>query len=298
MISVLLVDPASENPHVIRKLLASAGNNFKLNCATSYRGILDGFRSNAYDVCLIDADMETSLKLVTQARSLGWTAPIVMTASNVAGEAIRAIRSGVADCLIRGQLSGAGLEHSLCWVVEQARNMALLKERERRYLALLDNANQVVYTHDLNGALLSVNRAGERLLGYPLAQLLGMNICQLVAPEHQELMKSLIAHTLDAQTQISAEVKMITEDGRALLVKINTHPINHDGQSIEVQGIAIRQAVRRQDRPREFRGLAAKGQSPAALDRNQSHIRRTYEAANSFPLHENSTDSSRSSLTA
>ena len=133
MISVLLVDHALENPRGIRKLLAVSGNDFKLTCVNTYRQILEGFRSKTYDVCLIDSAADNGLRLFLQARSLGCTAPIVMVTSNDAREAIRAIRNGVADCLIRDDLSAARIEDSVCCVVEQARSISLQDQRERRY---------------------------------------------------------------------------------------------------------------------------------------------------------------------
>lgn len=107
MISVLLIDHALENPRSIRKLLALSGNDFKLTCVNTYRKILEGFRSKTDDVCLIDSAADNGLKLFLQARSLGYTAPTVMVTSNDAHEVIRAIRNGVADCLIRDDLSAA-----------------------------------------------------------------------------------------------------------------------------------------------------------------------------------------------
>lgn len=297
MISVLLIDAASDNLCSIRRLLSASGNNFKLDCASSYRAILQGFRSKAYDVCLIDSGMDTGLKLFAQARSLGWTAPIVMIASNDAGEAISAIRSGVADCLIRDQLSVADIEHSLCCVVEEARSVALINQRERRYLALLDNANQIVYTHDLQGAFLSINRAGELLIGFSQAEILGMNVWQLVAPEYQTLMKNMIARTLDAQTQTRDEVELVTNYGGNLLVQINTHPINHDGQTVEIQGMASTVSVLPGNGPWKFRRTARQDHSRLALEDNGVFPFRTHEAADGFPLQDNAHSSSRSLFT-
>lgn len=297
MISVLLIDPALENPCGVRKLLASNGNSFNLHCANTYREILNGFRSKSYDVCLINAEMSSGLKLSAQARSLGWTAPIVLIASNDAGEAIRAIRSGVADCLIRDQLSVAGIEDSLCCIVEQARNIALMKERERRYLALLDNANHIVYTHDLKGDFLSINRAGELLIGYSQAEILRMNIRQLLAPGYRVLMRNMIARTLDAQTQTRNEVRLVTQNGSTLLVQLSTHPINHDGQTIEIQGLADTRAALPWDRPWESLRFTEQDHSRATLEGNRVSILCSHEVSNSFPSLESSSPSGRSSLT-
>jgi len=144
---------------------------------------------------------------------------VIVTSDN-AREAIRLIRSGVADCLIRDDLSAASIEHSICYVVEQARHDELQNERERRYLALLDNAVRIVYTHDLKGSFTSISRSGEQLIGYSQGEILAMNILQIVAPEYRSLVDKLIARILDAQTQTAELVELVTKHGNHLTVRL------------------------------------------------------------------------------
>lgn len=80
-----------------------------------------------------------------------------------------------------------------------------------------------------------INRAGELLIGYSQPEILGMNVWQLLAPGYEVLMKNMIARTLDAQTQTRDEVKLVTKYGGTLLIQLNTHPINHDGQTVEIR---------------------------------------------------------------
>jgi PAS domain S-box-containing protein len=288
MISVLLVDHALENPRSIRKILAVSGNDFKLTCVNTYRKILEGFRSKTHDVCLIDSAADNGLKLFLQARSLGCTAPIVMVTSNDAREAIRAIRNGVADCLIRDDLTAARIEHSIFSVVEQGRSISLQHQRERRYLALLDNSNGIFYTHDLTGNFTSINRTGEQLIGYSQREILEMNVLQIVAPQHRELVDKMIQRTLDAQTQTADQVELVTRHGINLKVEINTHPIYREGKTIEVQGIvttADSPAVRE---PREIRRLPENVQSNATPGENrEAQFVYAYDVADNFLSLEN-----------
>jgi PAS domain S-box-containing protein len=294
MISILLVDQAFENPRSIRRLLSSSPNNFELHCATTYCEIVDAFRSETSDVCLIDSETEAGLKLFAQARSLGYTAPIVLVTSNDAREAINAIHQGASDCLIRGDLSAAGIEHSVCCVVEQARNSSLQNRREHRYLALLDNASEIVYTHDLEGNFTSMNRVGEQLIGYSQSEILEMNLSQLVAPEYRILVKNMIARTLDAQTQTGYEVELVTKSGGNLALEIKTHPINHDGKTFEIQGIATALARPPKDLPWKSRSLIEDSQPETANEENRVMFFRSYDSANCFLAQTHSPHSERS----
>ena len=53
---------------------------------------------------------------------------------------------------------------------DQLQTEAALKER---YEELFENANDMVFTHDLDGRITSINKAGERLLQRPREAILG-----------------------------------------------------------------------------------------------------------------------------
>jgi PAS domain S-box-containing protein len=239
MIRILLIDHSCGHASSVRAVLGAAETtNFKVDCVSTYREILHGFRSRAYDVCLIDSVMDNGLRLFAQARSLSFAAPVILVIANTANTAVQAMRNGVADCLIRDELSGLQIERSVCYVVEQARSLSLQSQRERRHLALLDNAQEIVCTHDLDGRFTSINRNGERLLGYSESEILAMSVGQIVMPGYRRLLKKVIEQTLDAQTQVVEKIELLTKNGSSLAVEINSHPIQHDGRTIEVQVIA------------------------------------------------------------
>jgi PAS domain S-box-containing protein len=239
MIDILIVDHAAEAPRSVRNLLPSAGlAGFQLKFATNYREILEGFRSSAYDVCLIDSASGNGLKLFAQARSIGWEQPMILVTSNDAGEAIRAFRNGFADCLTRDHMTLASIERSICCVVEEARVNSLQDKRRRRYLALIDNADEIIYTHDLSGTFTSMNRTGEQLIGYSQEECMHLTVAQIVSPKFRNVAEQMIEHALDSQRQTFYEVEILTKHGHSLAVEVETHLIYHQGKAVEIQSIA------------------------------------------------------------
>lgn len=191
MIRVLLIDHSLGHSNNVRELLdVSDANDLMVDCVTTQPELLKGLRSHSYDVCILDSLLDNGIKLFAQARSLNLTVPIVLVVSGSAGLVVEAMRNGVDDCLIRDELNAAQIERTVCAVAERTRYRSLQRQRERRHLAFLDNAVEIVYTHDLEGNFTSVNRAGERLSGYAETELLAMNIRQLVMPESREIMSS------------------------------------------------------------------------------------------------------------
>ncbi len=62
---------------------------------------------------------------------------------------------------------------------------ALIRSEER-YRELVENAIDMIYTHDLNGNYLSVNSVAEEITGFTKKEILGMNLSDSVAPEYLE----------------------------------------------------------------------------------------------------------------
>jgi diguanylate cyclase (GGDEF)-like protein/PAS domain S-box-containing protein len=109
---------------------------------------------------------------------------------------------------------------------------------EERYLELFENANDVVYTHDLSGCFTSVNKAAERITGYARAEALQMKASQLVAPEHMKIACKMIERQVAGEGPLPYELDVICRDGRRVTLEVNTHIISRDGKPVGVQGIA------------------------------------------------------------
>lgn len=68
-----------------------------------------------------------------------------------------------------------------------------LRDSERRYRSLVDNSQGLIWTHDLEGNLLSINPAAARLLGYDPSEIVGRHLSAFMPPEHHaELEKYLV----------------------------------------------------------------------------------------------------------
>lgn len=120
---------------------------------------------------------------------------------------------------------------------DRLRALEALRESEARYRELFENANDMVYTHDLSGQLTSVNRAAERLLGYPREELLTLGIDDVVDPESRPAMRAVLDRKLDGEERSLNELYIRAKDGRRVPVEISTRLITREGAPFEVQGI-------------------------------------------------------------
>lgn len=123
---------------------------------------------------------------------------------------------------------------------------ATLRTSEARYRELFENANDAVFTTDLKGTFTSVNRAGERLSGYGRDELPGLAIPQIVAPEHVERARQMLAREFAGRGPMTYELEIVTRGGQRVPLEISTRLIYQDGQPVGVQGIARDVTARKQ----------------------------------------------------
>ncbi|MDB6023166.1 MAG: hypothetical protein JWQ04_3023 [Pedosphaera sp.] len=109
---------------------------------------------------------------------------------------------------------------------------------EERYANLFENANDMVYTHDLNGHITSINQAGERLLQLSRRRILSRNIVDLVIAEEQAAAQHWLDQVLKGTAPPTAEWDFIAASGQPVKLEISTRLIEQEGQFVEVEGIA------------------------------------------------------------
>jgi diguanylate cyclase (GGDEF)-like protein/PAS domain S-box-containing protein len=113
-----------------------------------------------------------------------------------------------------------------------------LRRSEERYRELFENAHDIVYTHDLDGAVTSMNLAGERVSGYSRDEIIGTHIQNLLVPEHREKAQEAMERKLRGEVASTFyEVEMRAKDGRRIPLELSTRLVYSDGKPVGVQGI-------------------------------------------------------------
>ncbi len=135
-----------------------------------------------------------------------------------------------------GVLSLALLTLVIAYGVRQRRHDRELRTSEQRYRDLFENANAILYTHDLDGRMTSLNRAGECVLG-PRAAVVGRDICELAAGDGDAYRRMILA-TVEGWAPSSFEVDVVGPDGTAVALEVSTRAIQHEGRPVAIQGVA------------------------------------------------------------
>lgn len=123
-------------------------------------------------------------------------------------------------------------------ITERKRVVMDLEASEARYRNIFENANDVIYVHDLEGNYLSVNAAAERVFGYTREEALTMNLRQIVAPDHVEGALRQLNRKIGGAAQTSYEMDCVAKDGGRITLEINSCVIRNGNEPVAVQGIA------------------------------------------------------------
>ena len=131
--------------------------------------------------------------------------------------------------------------------LESMRVDAELRVATDLHRELVENAQDIIFTHDLNGNFTSVNRAAEVMTGYSRDELLALRPKQLIAPEDVDRARNMLERRMRGEPETAYELTLITKNGEKIVVEVNSRLIVSNGVPIGVQGIARNVTARKQD---------------------------------------------------
>jgi PAS domain S-box-containing protein len=113
-----------------------------------------------------------------------------------------------------------------------------LPEDEAHYWELFENASDFIYTLDMHGHLTTINKTGERILGYSRDELVSMNLADIMSPESLTHSRQMRVTKETGTAWTTYEVEVITKDNRHVPLEVSTRLIYRGSKPVGVQGIA------------------------------------------------------------
>jgi diguanylate cyclase (GGDEF)-like protein/PAS domain S-box-containing protein len=113
-----------------------------------------------------------------------------------------------------------------------------LQASEERYRESFENGIDMIYTHDLEGKLTSINKAGERITGLSRNEALQRTFVDLIAPEYVDFGRRMLDRQVAGEGRMTYELEIQARDGHHAALEISTRLIYREGKPAGIQGIA------------------------------------------------------------
>jgi PAS domain S-box-containing protein len=122
-------------------------------------------------------------------------------------------------------------------ITERKQAEAALRASEERYRELFENANDIIFEHDLNGSFTSVNRAAEQVSGYTREELQGMSAMKFIAESDHDRAVWETQRRIAGDSASPFELRLVTKEGREVTLEMNPRLLYRDGAPVAMQGI-------------------------------------------------------------
>src|SRR5688500_18955858 len=190
-ITVLLVEDNPGDARLMREAVREAeGSHIQLVHVDTLSKALSRLDQDRFDVVMLDLSLPDAEGLTTLVRAHAHapSVPIVvLTGLDDEGLAIRAVREGAQDYLVKGQVTGQLVVRAMRYATERKRAVEALQRSEEYYRSLIENALDIITVVDSDGVVRYGSPSFERVLGYPQGALHGSNLLSIVHPEDAAL---------------------------------------------------------------------------------------------------------------
>jgi PAS domain S-box-containing protein len=132
-------------------------------------------------------------------------------------------------------------------ITERKAAEAALAQSEQRYRALIDNANDIVATMDLEFRFTSVNPAVERVLGYTPEEIVGLPLQRFIPQDQLPMHRQMLERKLQGAPATRYEMQLLGKTGGRFTLEVNSRLIFDDaGAPVAIHAIA-RDVTERKD---------------------------------------------------
>lgn len=189
-LKILILEDAETDAVIIQRMLLRTEAPYEFKIAfdrVSFVASVEEFKPDVIlsDNALPQFSAAEALQIIQQKRL---HIPFILVTGSVSDEfAAGIIKAGADDYILKDRL--ARLPVAIEAAVKQKKAdlekleaLEKLKQSEEKYREIVENITDIIYTHDLDGKILSTNLAAKQNLGYEISELQEMNILDLLSP--------------------------------------------------------------------------------------------------------------------
>jgi PAS domain S-box-containing protein len=184
---------------------------FDIQWCYNYNAAVQNIGSKKFDIYLVDYRLgaKTGLDLLKEAMNMNCEEPfILLTGKGNPNIDKQAMQMGATDYLVKSELTTEKLERCIRYSLERAASTKALRANEKKYRSIFEKSKEAVFTTNLDLVFREVNTAMCRLTACEKAQLLKMNLFEVIdnEPARAELQNRIneYGEVVDLEVEITS----------------------------------------------------------------------------------------------
>src|SRR5947209_1532607 len=186
LLDLLLIEDNPVDARLVSGLLKSHSDSLRCRHVPRLDQAIQLIKAVQFDVILLDLNLEDSSGYDTFSRILpvaSKTAILVLSSSDDEELAVRTVREGAQDYLVKGSFDARLLVRSIRYAYERKQSQEALRQSEATVRAIFENTLDGIIISGDGLICLEVNSAAAGIMGVSREELIGSTLLRFVDPE-------------------------------------------------------------------------------------------------------------------
>ncbi len=228
---VLLVEDSPEDRESYRRLLARAGGAaYTFTETDSGEEAVRLCRELRPDCVLLDYHLPDAdgLELLPELAAAGPVPVIMLTGQGDEAVAVRAMKVGAQDYLVKGRMTAAELDGAVQNAVEKVELRRRAEQAQERFRLAVEASPSAMVMVDARGRVVLANAQAERSFGYRREELVGQPVEMLLPERLREGQRAAFAAAARSAAGKGQEVLARRKDGSEFPAEVAVTPLQTD----------------------------------------------------------------------
>ncbi len=220
---VLVIEDNAADFRLLQEALFEVGAfGIQLTSASLLSAAIAKLKKEHFAVAILDLSLPDTdgLEGLQEIQRVAPDLPVVVLTGRDDSElAVKAVRAGAQDYLVKGRVDGHLLVRAMRYAEERKRNLLELSHSEERFRSLLENALDIIAIIGLEGTVRYASPSVERVLGYCPFDVATTSVASMIHADDMDSMASAY-HAVLAGTTARAECRVRHLDGRWRVLEV------------------------------------------------------------------------------
>ncbi|MCC7497995.1 MAG: response regulator [Bryobacterales bacterium] len=232
---VLLVEDNRADAVLLRETLADTRDKpVELVHVEQLKTALERLATESFDIVLLDLSLPDAdgMETITRTQKEHPELPlVVLTGLDDEATAVKAVRHGAQDYLVKGRGDGHLILRAMRYAVERKRSEEALREANEKLQAVIDTAPVAIYTMDFEARITGWNAAAQRMFQFTENEVLGQLLPNVLQDDREQTLAAY-QRVLAGEDLRGVGARRRRKDGKVIYVNMWTALLRDAGGKV------------------------------------------------------------------